>query len=46
MTNLLFKLLTGSNESKNQAQAEQHTVCNYSNNYYGDQVCRLQKQSN
>lgn len=47
MTNLLIKLLTGLNEDKNQAkakvQAEQATVCNYSDNYYGDQVCTPRK---
>ncbi len=45
MANLLIKLLTGLNQDKNQdkAQTEQATVCNYSDNYYGDQVCTIEK---
>lgn len=35
MTDLIIKLLTGLSDKK----AEQQTVCNYSDNYYGDQVC-------
>lgn len=37
MTNLIIKLLTGLSDK----EAKQKTVCNYSDNYYGDQVCTL-----
>lgn len=43
MTNLLIKLLTGTTPQQAKQKAEQETVCNYSNNYYGDQVCTLKK---
>lgn len=35
MTNLIIKLLSTIADK----QPEQATVCNYSDNYYGDQVC-------
>ena len=43
MQQLIKKIFTPVH-AKQTPQPIQHVVCNYSNNYYGDQVCTLNKR--